>query len=44
MLVFASPVAVGGIAGVAFEKEQLTDSFVGIDAAICPGTVAEFKR
>lgn len=43
MLVFAVAVGVGGGAGVAFEEEELDDAFVGVDAAVGVGGVADFE-
>lgn len=44
MLIFAGTVAVGGLAGFAFEEQQLADAFAGVDAAISAGGVAELQR
>ena len=43
MLIFPLAIA-GGIAGIALEKQQLTDPFVGIDPTISTGAVAELQR
>ena len=43
MLVFALAVAVGGVAGITFKEQQLADAFVGIDAAVSAGAVAELQ-
>ena len=43
MLVFALSIAVCGRAGITLKKQQLTDTLIGIDAAVSTGTVAEFK-
>jgi len=43
MLVFALAVTVGGVAGITFKTQQLADAFVGIDAAIGTGAVADSR-
>lgn len=43
MLVLPGAVAVGGLAGFAFEEQQLADAFAGVDAAIGAGGVAELQ-
>ena len=43
MLVFAGTVFVGCIARITFEKQQLTNALVGIDAAVGSRAVAEFQ-
>ena len=34
MLIFALPIAVGGVTRITLKKQQLTDPFIGINAAV----------
>jgi uncharacterized membrane protein len=43
MLILAWAVAVGCVAGITLKEEKLANAFVGIDAAIGAGAVAEFQ-
>ena len=43
MLVLALSIAIGGRTGITFKKQQLTDTFIGIDPAVSTRAVAEFK-
>ena len=43
MLIFALAIAVGGVAGIPLEEQQLTDPFFGVNTAVSAGAVAELK-
>lgn len=44
MLVFALTVAVGGVAGIPFKKQELANAFIGINTTIGTRTITKFKR
>ena len=43
MLIFTSPILIGGLAGIALKKEQLTNSLIGINAAICTRRITKLQ-